>query len=694
MKINGLLGMGLILGLTGIISGCGGGGGGSTAASGPSGRLVQGPVTGATIFADNVSGGVRFTQDSGEVFTTTNAVTGDFTLPSVPSYNYVLVSKGGTDKLTGQPAMQMIAPAGSANVTPLTTLVALDTTGTVKAKLEAMMPTGSTFDADISTTANPAILMVAKSVESMVAGMTNAVSQKATAGGSNISDAQISSIQAGIMLAITQELANPVVDATTLVTTANLSTTLQAAATSAVISINSAGNITIPTATATTIATSCVSATATALSVGATASTTTIVGGESTVMTATVADTLSNAIASASTVATTSIIATTTPTAYTPPPIQVVTPPTITPAAGSQTIGIISFNPATLSYNGTTTASASATPSGLAVTFTSITPNVCTVTGSTIKAVAPGMCIIAADQSGGTVNSTVYSAATQMRTSIAVSKASQAITVTKTSPTGAANGSTFTVAATASSSLPVTYSSGSASVCTNSGTTFTMIADSGTCIVNFDQAGDTSYNPALRVTNNTSASAAVIPPKNQTIGNIGFNPATLNVGSTTTASASATSGLGVTFASTTPNVCTVTGSIVTGKAAGTCTIAANQGGDVNYNAAPQVTKDIAVVKLAQTIGPVTFGTQGGSTISVSASATSGLAVIFTSSTPTICSVSGTTVTGLIAGTCTIAANQSGNDIYNAANSVFGNITVNINTTGATGGSTGGTGVGF
>ena len=83
----------------------------------------------------------------------------------------------------------------------------------------------------------------------------------------------------------------------------------------------------------------------------------------------------------------------------------------------------------------------------------------------------------------------------------------------------------------------------------------------------------------------------------QTIGAITFTPSTLTVGGTTTASATATSGLPVTFTSTTPTICSVSGtngSTVTGKATGTCTIAANQAGNSSYDPASQVTGSISV----------------------------------------------------------------------------------------------------
>lgn len=71
----------------------------------------------------------------------------------------------------------------------------------------------------------------------------------------------------------------------------------------------------------------------------------------------------------------------------------------------------------------------------------------------------------------------------------------------------------------------------------------------------------------------------------QTIGAISFSPTTLAVGGTTTASAAGTSGLAASFTSSTAGVCSVSGSTVTGIAAGACSIASNQAGNANYNAA-------------------------------------------------------------------------------------------------------------
>ena len=71
----------------------------------------------------------------------------------------------------------------------------------------------------------------------------------------------------------------------------------------------------------------------------------------------------------------------------------------------------------------------------------------------------------------------------------------------------------------------------------------------------------------------------------------------------------------------------------------------------------------------------TNATAGGPTHTVSAAATSGLAVTFSTSTPAVCTVSGTTVTYVAAGTCTVLADQPGNETYAAAARVSQSITV-------------------
>ena len=137
-------------------------------------------------------------------------------------------------------------------------------------------------------------------------------------------------------------------------------------------------------------------------------------------------------------------------------------------------------------------------------------------------------------------------------------------------------------------------------------------------------------------------------------------------------SATASSGLTVAFTSATAGVCTVSGTTVTLVAPGTCTINANQAGDGTYAAAPQVQQSFGVSYRSQSIS---FDALAGATLGVSSaplirgSASSGLGVTFSSTTPGVCSVSGTIISMLNPGTCTISASQSGNATYSAAASV-------------------------
>lgn len=224
-----------ITALTCFTYGCGGGGS-ATTSSPPSGKLVQGPVSGATVFADRVVGGTKFVLDADEVRVTTD-VNGRYVLPSTPSYNYVLVSKGGTDTLSGQPAIQLLAQPGSANITVLTTLVTLDTTNTLYKKIQAMQPVTAPIDFDVSTSSTPATLLMMKSVEIAVQSITSAITSK-TSG--TISDAQLADIQMQAMQQIALAFAGTT---ESLITQTGLKNALTAGVGNAITEINKAANI-------------------------------------------------------------------------------------------------------------------------------------------------------------------------------------------------------------------------------------------------------------------------------------------------------------------------------------------------------------------------------------------------------------------------------------------------------------------
>jgi hypothetical protein len=86
----------------------------------------------------------------------------------------------------------------------------------------------------------------------------------------------------------------------------------------------------------------------------------------------------------------------------------------------------------------------------------------------------------------------------------------------------------------------------------------------------------------------------------------------------------------------------------------------------------------ATIKLTQTVVITNFPTDithGVSPTALAAVSTSGLSVAFTTATSLICTVSGTTLTILTVGTCTINANQAGNTNFAAASQVSGSFTI-------------------
>ena len=166
-----------------------------------------------------------------------------------------------------------------------------------------------------------------------------------------------------------------------------------------------------------------------------------------------------------------------------------------------------------------------------------------------------------------------------------------------------------------------------------------QIAASGSFTIN----GNGSWS-----NNANDASATVtINKQNQTITFTSTAPTGALVGGTYLATATATSGLTVTFGTSTPAVCTsggVNGATITFVAAGTCTVTANQAGNAAFNPAPQVTQ--------------TFTVFTGTTTTVTSSlnpSNAGQSVTFTATVRTTASVlvGAGSVTFIEGGTCAV-----------------------------------------
>jgi hypothetical protein len=257
----------------------------------------------------------------------------------------------------------------------------------------------------------------------------------------------------------------------------------------------------------------------------------------------------------------------------------------------AQTIAFTSTAPSSATVGGPTYTVAATASSGLPVSFSSGTPSVCSVSGSTVRFLTVGACTVDANQAG---NSN-YDPAPQRQQSFAVGKGSQAITFSSTAPSSATvGGPTYTVAATGGASgNPVTFTidAASSSVCSLSGSTSTVsFLTAGTCTIDADQPGNSNYDAAPQV-----QQSFAVGKDAQTITITSTAPNSATVGSATyTVAATASSGLPVSFSSATPSVCSVSGSTVSFVGPGMCTINADQAGNEEYEPAPQVQRSFAV----------------------------------------------------------------------------------------------------
>lgn len=176
---------------------------------------------------------------------------------------------------------------------------------------------------------------------------------------------------------------------------------------------------------------------------------------------------------------------------------------------------------------------------------------------------------------------------------ITVNKQNQTITF-NTLPSKAMGDAAFDLTATASSTLPVSYSSSNTAVATISGSTVTLVGV-GTTTITSSQAGNDIFNAAPNVLRDLvvnkgdqTITFAALPSK--TVGDAPF-----------ALTATSSSGLPVEYSSSNTSIATISGSTVTLVAAGNVTIHANQPGNANFNAATQVSQAFCVNPAKPTI---------------------------------------------------------------------------------------------
>jgi fibronectin type 3 domain-containing protein len=178
---------------------------------------------------------------------------------------------------------------------------------------------------------------------------------------------------------------------------------------------------------------------------------------------------------------------------------------------------------------------------------------------------------------------------------------------------------------------------------------------------------------------NRALSAAEIAESAKLSQSITLSPlAQKEMGDTDFSPAVTTSGLAVSYSSSDESVASIVDGKVHILAAGTTTITASQAGNADYSAAKAQTQLLTVVKKNQTIdfAELTAKMIGDADFNPAATATSGLAITYSSSNEAVATIVNGQIHIVSAGSSEITASQAGNNVYNQAAAVKQQLIVN------------------
>ena len=217
------------------------------------------------------------------------------------------------------------------------------------------------------------------------------------------------------------------------------------------------------------------------------------------------------------------------------------------------------------------------------VYYVSNTPSKCTVSANKLTLVAAGACSVTANANG----TDTYAVAAPVTKVITVNAATN--TITWTAPTKATFGNAPLTLTATSTQGSVQYSTITTTVCTVSGSAVTFVG-AGSCKVTANSAADAAYKAATAVTKTITVAKAANPI---TVTAPALTGATVQVGKTITVSATSPGGT-VTIAAGTATYCSLSGNVLTGKKAGTCTLTFTKATTTNYLASVAVKVVVAV----------------------------------------------------------------------------------------------------
>jgi len=226
------------------------------------------------------------------------------------------------------------------------------------------------------------------------------------------------------------------------------------------------------------------------------------------------------------------------------------------------------------------------------------------------------------------------------------------------------------LSATASSGLPVTFTSSNTTVATFNGNILSANS-TGTAEITALQPGDGTFAPAryIRILTVNKADQVISFPQPgiKTFGDPDFIP-----------EATSSAGLPIVYSSGNPAVATISEGSIHIEGAGTAVITASQEGNNLYYPALETSITLTVIKADQTIAFGNFppARYGDPDFIITAVTSSSLGVTFSSGNPGVAVITESTLHISGAGTTSITASQAGNQNFNPAPDVTRSLIVN------------------
>ena len=327
----------------------------------------------------------------------------------------------------------------------------------------------------------------------------------------------------------------------------------------------------------------------------------------------------------------------------------------------NKTTPTISINniPTGAVYGGSFTPTFAYTGDG-ATSVSSGTTATCTVSGAVVNFVGAGMCTISAHATSG-VN---YAAATGSPQSFAISQLHPTISINNI-PTGAQYGSSFTPFYVYAGDGTTSVTSGTTSICSVSGAVVNFV---GVGICTLTAHATATANSAAATGGPQSFSVAKAVPT-LSINNIPSSP----VYGGSFAPTYTYTGNGKTSAtSSTPATCTVSSKgVVTFASAGTCTLVAQATATTSNAAVTGSPQSLTIAKATTTISIKNIPTSAkhGGSFAPTYNYVGDGTPSASSSTPSVCSVSGSIVNFLTVGTCSLTAKATAGVDYAATTGI-------------------------